>query len=141
MASKKNASKYESVLENAADVKNTAASNLVTVLCNLPGGISFVLPNMKRITFNGYPVSKLVGAEGEILPAGKYGVTEGVDREAWDWIKKTYAKCDFFKPGHELLIAVDKPAEARAMLEDRKDVRHGMEQVDPETLQTKAEGK
>lgn len=139
MASKKESQVFENASENAAGVKNTKAGKFVTVLCNLPSGITFNLPNGTRIHFNGYPVSRLVGSNGEILPAGKYGVTEGVDREAWEWIRNTYAKCDFFKPGRELLMATDSPREARAMLEDHEEVRHGMEQIDPDTMATQSE--
>ena len=107
----------------------------------MPSGISFNLPNGKRLTFNGYPVSSLVGPDGEALPAGKYGVTNGVSREDWEWIRKTYAECAFFAPGRELLLATDKPEEARAMLKDHADVRHGLEQVDVTATPTKSEGK
>lgn len=136
MASKKKSQVFESTAENAAEVANTSASNVVTVLCNMPSGISFTLPNGKRITFNGYPVSNLVGPDGEALPAGKYGVTRGVSREDWEWIKKTYAECAFFKPGRELLLAADKPEEARDVLKDHEEVRHGLEQVDVNATNT-----
>lgn len=141
MASKKKSQVFETPDENAAPVSNTRSSSVVTVLCNMPSGISFTLPDGKRITFNGYPVSNLVGPDGEALPAGRYGITEGVNREDWEWIRKTYAECAFFKEGQELILATDKPEEARAMLLDRANVRHGLEQVDVTSTPTNAEKK
>ena len=45
----------------------------------------------RAVTFAGYPVSRLVSADGRALAAGKFGVTRDVSVADWEWIAAAYA--------------------------------------------------
>ncbi|WP_288715235.1 hypothetical protein [uncultured Bilophila sp.] len=123
--------------ENAQERPMTApvsgsgtTSATVTVYCNMPNGISFRVPDGRKLTFAGYPVSRLVGAEGEALPAGRFGKTRDVARVDWEWIQKTYGKAPYFDAQNPLLFAAASEREGDAIARDFASTRHGMEQID-----------
>lgn len=74
-----------------AKTKSTS-SGTVTVYCNLPSGISFRLPDGRKLTFAGYPAARLVSGDGTALPAGQYGKTRNVPLADWEYIQKTTGK-------------------------------------------------
>lgn len=117
----------------------TPAATHVTVFCNMPSGISFRMPDGRKVVFKGYPVSRLVGPEGEALPAGKYGTTRNVLVGDWDYIRAHYSQCSYFDPENPLLFAADAgakgAAEGEAAARDLHTTRHGMEQVDVQNSQ------
>lgn len=106
------------------------ASATVTVYCNMPNGLAFRMPDGRKLTFAGYPVSRLVGAEGEALPAGKFGKTRDVARKDWEWIEKTYGKVPYFDAENPLLFAAASEREGDVAARDLASTRHGMEQID-----------
>lgn len=123
--------------ENAQERPMTApvsgsgtTSATVTVYCNMPNGISFRVPDGRKLTFAGYPVSRLVGAEGEALPAGRFGKTRDVASGDWEWIQKTYGKAPYFDAQNPLLFAAASEREGDAIARDFVSTRHGMEQID-----------
>lgn len=102
----------------------------VAVFCNMPNGISFRLPDGRKLTFKGYPVSRLVGPDGEALPAGRFGVTPNVLAEDWAYIQARYGQCSYFDPANPLLFAAASVAEGQAIARDLRSTRHGLEQID-----------
>lgn len=102
----------------------------VVVYCNLPAGLSFRLPDGRKLTFAGYPVSRLVGADGQALRAGKFGKTRNVRVEDWAYIAKTYAACAYLSASNPLLFAAASEAEGDAMARELAETRSGLEQVD-----------
>lgn len=110
------------------------------VYCNLPNGHSFALPGEKTWVFKGVPTSRLVGAQGESLPTGRYGKTGPVPADDWGYIRNTYGKMDMFKEGvHGPAIFADQDeAAGDARAAEYYRALSGFEQVDVETeTQTK----
>lgn len=107
--------------------KNTAT---VVVRCCLPQALTFVLPDGRRLTFQGAPVSRLVGVDGGYLRGGRYGETRDVPRKDWEWVKKTYAKSRYFVTEPPLLFAGDDAESAKDRAVEQAEARHGREQVD-----------
>ena len=105
-------------------------ASFVTVYCNLPSGVSFDLPDGRRLTFRGYPVSRLVDPDGHALPGGKYRKTPHVRLEDWEWIARTYAEAAYFDPNNPLLFATPDGVDGDAQAKDLASTRHGMEQID-----------
>lgn len=123
-----------------ASKNKSTSSGTVTVYCNLPSGISFRLPNGRKLTFAGYPASRLVSGDGTVLPAGQYGKTRNVPLADWEYIQKTYGKAAYFNRDNPLLFAAASAAEGDAQAADQSSTRHGMEQIDAtDAQQTRTE--
>lgn len=109
----------------------------VTVCLNYPRNMKFYVPdkngNKRAIVFNGN-ATNLVGKDRGILPIGAYGVTLGVPREAWEWIKTHYQNMELIKKG---LLFVSETRDVRREAEERVDLRHGFEPVDPKQKEYK----
>lgn len=139
---KKNASQRpnQTPTEPAAPVVNSeptsapSAADTVVVALNRASGIVFPMPDGRRVTINGN-AAHLRGREKGILPIGAFGLTT-VDRSDWEYIKKTYGpSMKLFESG--LIFAAERKADAVDMAEERAELRHGLEPVDPEKTQTK----
>lgn len=142
MAKKRNPSRPQqpqTVTKPAAPVTAPAASaptsaDTVVVALNRASGIVFPMPDGRRVTINGN-AAHLRGREKGILPVGAFGLTT-VDRSDWEYIKKTYGpSMKLFESG--LIFAADRKADAGDMADERAELRHGLEPVDPEKTQTK----
>nr|DAO54773.1 MAG TPA: hypothetical protein [Caudoviricetes sp.] len=103
----------------------------VTVCLNYPRDIKFYIPNNSgnktAVVFHGN-ATNLRGKDKGIIPVGAYGVTMGVPREAWEWIKAHYPDNDLIKQG---LLFEASSRNVRAEAEERVDLRHGFEPIDP----------
>lgn len=124
------ASKITDTAPDAAESKGSASA-VVVVYCNLPQGLTYTMPDGRKVTFEGYPVSRLVGADGTPVPAGKYGKTRNVARDDWDWIYRTYQDAPYLDPKNPLLFAANSESEGDAIARDLNSTRHGREQIDP----------
>lgn len=105
-------------------------ASTVVVRCCLPQGLTFALPDGRKLTLQGAPVSRLVGMDGTYLRGGRYGETPDVPRKDWEWIQRTYADSRYFKVVPPLLFAEDDAASAKARAVEQAEARHGREQVD-----------
>ncbi|MCH5277755.1 MAG: hypothetical protein J1E80_07980 [Desulfovibrionaceae bacterium] len=115
----------------AAD--GSAGADTVVVALNRATGIIFTMPDGRRVTINGNAV-QLRGKAEIKLPVGAYGLTT-IARADWEWIKKTYENSlPLFKSG--LLFAAERKADAADMADERAELRHGLEPVDPEKTPT-----
>jgi hypothetical protein len=103
----------------------------VTVCSNYPRNIKFMVPDnsgrMNPIVINGNAVS-LKGRASGILPVGDYGVTLGVPKEAWEYIKTAYKDAPYIVKG---LMFATTASNAKAEVRERVDLRHGYEPADP----------
>lgn len=108
--------------------KKSTSAGTVVVYCNLPSGITYKLPDGRTVTFEGYPVSRLVSADGRALAAGKFGVTRDVSVADWEWIAAAYAGTALFQNG--LIFAEPDEASGAAHAKELGGTRHGMEQAD-----------
>lgn len=113
------------------------------VYCNIPNGHSFTLPGGKVLVFKGVPVSHLVGAQGEMLPTGRYGKTGPVPADDWGYIRNTYGTMDMFAEGTNgpAIFAEQDEAVGDAKAAEYYRARSGFDQVDvtTETQTQKAE--
>lgn len=95
-------------------------------------GLNFPLPGGRvlHLDGNGAP---LRGKEKGILSVGTYQLTE-VDAEDWAYVKKTFGKMAAFVNG----LIIDAPArqDVLAEAESRRELRHGMEPVNPAQTRT-----
>ena len=106
-------------------------SDTVCVCANVPHDIKFSVPDnsgrMQTITIKGNG-NHLKGLDRGILPIGAYGITTNVPAEAWDYIKTAY--CDNRAIRNGLIFAVEA-SKARAAAKERKDLRNGLEPIEP----------
>lgn len=109
------------------------AADTVVVALNRASGIVFTLPDGRRVTINGN-AHHLRGKEKGILPVGAFGLTT-IARADWEAIKKIYGKMKLFESG--LIFAAERKADAVDMAEERAELRHGLEPIDPEKTQSK----
>ncbi len=105
-------------------------TNTVVVRCCLPQDLSFSLPDGRKLTFRGAPVSRLVGMDGNYLRGGAYGETRNVARDDWEYVKKTYGDARYFRATPPLLFAEDTAASAEDRAVEQNEARHGREQID-----------
>ncbi len=91
----------------------------VTVGCKLPHGLHMDLGD-KRVTINGTNSAAIIGG---------HGITEGVDADFFDaWMKKN-KDLPFVQRG--LIFASEKKADIKAQAVEKKDVKTGLERLDP----------
>lgn len=109
----------------------------VCVALNRPLGLSFRLPDGRKVALNGNG-APLAGKEKGVLPVGTYGLTL-IKRDVWDYILKTYGEMKVFKNG--LCFATNSRAESEQEAASRNDLRNGFEPVDPKrTVTSEARG-
>ena len=99
----------------------------VAVALNHPLGLTFKLPGRRTVTLNG-SAAHLRGREKGVLPTGAYGLTV-ISEADWEYIKAHYGSMRVFRAG--LCFARDSQSDARAMADERKELRHGFEAADP----------
>lgn len=106
-------------------------SDTVCVCANTPFDVKFLVPDsggrMVPVVIKGNG-SHLRGKDRGILAVGAYGITANVPREAWEYILEAYADNRAIRNG--LIFATSANA-ARAQAKERKDLRHGLEPIDP----------
>lgn len=129
------------------------ASNTVTVACKLPHGLRLRLHDMvdvseamagggsrkvQRAQVRGESVlikGYLEKYDPKLPPAARgssFALTHGVDKDFWDaWVKQN-STLDAVKNG--LIFASDKADTVEAMVREGRDLRSGLEPVDPSNL-------
>ena len=105
----------------------------VAVALNRQTGITFAMPDGRKVTINGNS-TRLRGREKGTLPVGGFGITI-VDKTDWEYIVKTYGGMEVFKSG--LLFAADKKAKAQDEAEEKEETRHGLEPINVNETETK----
>ena len=89
--------------------------------------------NIVRVRVNGNG-HHLRGQTSGILPIGAYGITTNVPVEVWEQIKTRYKDDPRIKQG---LIFATEHNKARKEASERKDLRNGLEPIDPKATRTK----
>lgn len=124
----------ETVTEQPKTVTETVTkteSDTVTVCLNFPHNVRFMVPDnsgkMQKVVFNGNG-NKLRGKARGILEVGKYGLTFGVDRAAWEWIAKHHKDNELIKNG---FLFAATAATAKAATKERAGLRTGLEPINP----------
>lgn len=124
----------ETVTEQLKTVSETVTkteSDTVTVCLNFPHNVRFMVPDnsgkMQKVVFNGNG-NKLRGEPRGVLPVGKYGLTFGVDRVAWEWIAKHHKDNELIKNG---FLFAATAATAKAATKERAGLRTGLEPINP----------
>ena len=110
----------------------------VTVACKLPNGLHMEIARdgqpKVRFTLNG--ARRRVDANNRELNveahdvAFTYGLTHGIPKDFWDaWI----AENEHYGPvANGLIFAQAKEADSKAMARERKDLKSGLEPINPE---------
>jgi hypothetical protein len=115
--------------------ETTIINDDVIVAYNNPTGVIFSLPNHRSVTIQGNAVS-LRGKEKGQIPFGAFGFSR-VAKEDWEHIKAKYGKMAIFKNG--LIFASDRKDKAIDAAEERNELRHGFEPIDPDKQKTSPE--
>ena len=119
----------------STDTAESAGGDVVYVFANLPNAQSFKLGDGTVITVEGMTVSNLKKPGGGFFPGGKFGVTP-VDREAWGEVLRIYGQMRMFQ--NKLVFAADTLEEGKAKARELGGLRHGYEQVDPNSDRVKS---
>lgn len=110
-----------------AETKRARGVDNVVVALNYPMGISFNLSKERRVRLNGN-AEGLRGKDKGQLPTGAFGLTV-ISRDDWNEIKAKYGTMRLFRSG--LIFVSDSKADAEAEAEEKKEMRHGLEPIDP----------
>lgn len=117
--------------ETVTETVTKTESDTVTVCLNFPHNVRFMVPDnsgkMQKVVFNGNG-NKLRGEPRGILPVGKYGLTFGVDRAAWEWIAEHHRDNELIKNG---FLFAATAATAKAATKERAGLRTGLEPINP----------
>lgn len=105
----------------------------VVVALNRATGIRFVMPDGRKVLINGN-AAHLRGKEKGVLPVGAFGLTT-IAAADWEYIRKTYGGMEIFENG--LIFAAERKADALDEADEKAELRHGIEPVDPENTATK----
>ena len=118
--------------EKQVEPKASTDGDTVVVLLNYPRDVKFMVPDgrgkMHAIIINGN-AGNLKGKDKGVIPVGAYGVTTGVPTGAWEWIKKHHCDNPLLLKG---LMFTSDAYKARKAAEERQELRHGFEPVNPE---------
>lgn len=124
----------ETVTEQPKTVTETVTkteSDTVTICLNFPHNVRFMVPDnsgkMQKVVFNGNG-NKLRGEPRGILPVGKYGLTFGVPRAAWEWIAEHHRDNELIKNG---FLFAATAVTAKAATKERAGLRTGLEPINP----------
>lgn len=120
--------------KTAAEQVVTKSSAKVVVCLNLAHSLIFELGE-RKIKINGTNENLRGKSEG-VLAVGKYGHTI-IDSQDWDAIKEKYSGMAIFK--NNLIFSANDTASANAKEKELKDMRHGLEPVDPSKTTSKAD--
>jgi hypothetical protein len=124
----------------------------VTVACKLPHGLKLRLFNMvdsqepilgggyrtvkvarempKSVTLKGWSHAQNMAPDAQII--GGYALTPNVDKDFWDaWLAQNQ-ELDAVR--NNLIFAHDKSVNAEAESKEKRDVRSGLERLDPKKL-------
>lgn len=103
----------------------------VVVCSNYPHDIKYRVPDktgrMHEFVFHGNAVN-LRGKDKGVLPVGAFGITTGVPKDAWEWIKEHRPDDELIKKGY---IFASTEADARSAVMERAGMRNGYEPIDP----------
>lgn len=111
------------------------SDSVVYVFANLENGQKFKLPSGEEVVIQGMPVSKLKDYNGNAIPGGKYGVTK-VNASAWEQVVRIYGTMRMFK--NNLVFSAASLKEGKAQARTLGGLRHGFEQIDPNSERTKS---
>lgn len=128
---KADSSNLEQEVEKTVKAKKTGKDTVV-VACAIPMGVILEV-NGKYIHLNGQPTSKIVGAHGQELPAGKYGLTE-IPIEDWEALKKVNVNSPSFING--IIFAKEDKEEVLEEACEKSKKKLGFEQADPKAGKT-----
>lgn len=98
----------------------------VIVCLKHPQGIKFNLPDKRYVIIKGN-AANLKGLKSGILPDGGFGMTV-IDRQDWEYIKKTYSTLNVFKNG--LIFSSNDKASAKSQSKEHDEIKSGMEPVE-----------
>ncbi len=120
--------------QNVGATASAESGDRVMVCLNRPTGIRFRLRDGRSVTVAGN-AADLRGLDMGVLPLGGYGMTS-VRREDWEEILAVYGPTmEIF--GRGLIFAAGDAASAADEAEDRKELRGGLEPVNPENCLTR----
>lgn len=107
------------------------AGETVVICSNYPHDIKYRVPDktgrMHEFVFHGNAVN-LRGKDKGVLPVGAFGITTGVPKDAWEWIKEHRPDDELIKKGY---IFASTEADARSAVMERAGMRNGYEPIDP----------
>jgi len=112
--------------------------NNYEVFCKIPAGMTFPMPDGRRIKLSGVPVSRLMDSGGNPLPGSGYGVTR-VAADDWDYIKTTWKSHPSFRSDNPIIFARPLGEGGEEQAAEQAEVTTGFEQVEV-TGENKAHG-
>ena len=98
------------------------------VYCKIPAGMTFPLPDGRKIKLSGVPLAQLMDSQGRPLPGSGYGKTT-VAAADWLYIRKTWGKLPAFREANPAIFAraMGKGGDDQAM--EQAGVTTGFEQI------------
>lgn len=119
------------------EIRNGGASSAVPgtenveafdVYCKIPAGMTFPLPDGRKIKLAGLPLAQLMDSQGRPLPGSGYGKTT-VAADDWLYIRKTWGSLPAFRSANPVIFAraVGKGGDDQAV--EQAGVTTGFEQI------------
>lgn len=103
-------------------------SDFYDVYCKIPAGMTFPLPDGRKVKLSGVPLAQLMDSQGRPLPGSGYGKTT-VAVDDWLYIRKTWGSLPAFRSANPVIFAraVGKGGEDQAV--EQAGVTSGFEQI------------
>lgn len=98
------------------------------VYCKIPAGMTFPLPDGRKIKLAGLPLAQLMDSQGRPLPGSGYGKTT-VAADDWLYIRKTWGSLPAFRSANPVIFAraMGKGGDDQAV--EQAGVTTGFEQI------------
>lgn len=122
----------EAVSEAPAVITSDSAATTVTVAYNSPQGLRLKTSNGKVVHLAGSPVMNILDQDGKACRE-RFGLTV-LPIDVWEDLQKKYGTCSFWK---KKIFAHTKTIDTQAEATEKKDVKHGKEQVSPKKVHVK----
>lgn len=116
-------------------MSENSGNDVVYVFANLPNSQSFKIGDDTVINVQGMSVSNLTKPDGSFYSGGKFGVTT-VKRDDWLEVERIYGQMRMFQS--KIIFAADTLEEGNARARELGGLRHGFEQVDPNSTRVKS---
>ena len=96
--------------------------------CKIPAGMTFPMPDGRKIKLSGVPLAQLMDSQGRPLPGSGYGKTT-VAADDWLYIRKTWGKLPAFREANPAIFAraMGKGGDDQAV--EQSGVTTGFEQI------------
>lgn len=122
--------KEDAPVNEAPHLDTFETADVYEVFCKIPAGMTFALPDGRKIKVEGAPVSSIMDSAGRRIPGSGYAKTPLAAGD-WEYIKKTWGGMKCFNGPSPAIYARPFGKGGEAQARELAEAKSGFEQVDP----------